>query len=75
MIASLFVEVVIYAMSLVYFSIVLGVIQICEYSDDDVKKKKYFSYIKIAVLFLIIGFNLGKGVFLPIPPKRYVSVK
>ena len=49
-------------MNLIYLSIALGLIQISEYSEDNAKKKKYLSYIKVAVLFLIIGFNLGKGI-------------
>lgn len=50
-------------MDFVYLSAMLGLIKICEYSVEDAKVKKFLSYATIAVMFLIIGINLGKAGF------------
>jgi hypothetical protein len=50
-------------MNLVYFSAMLGLIQIGEYSAEDAKMRKFLSYAKIAVMFTLIGFSLGSAGF------------
>ena len=41
----------------------LGLIQICEYTVDDVKTRKILSYAKTAVMFSFIGLTLGRTGF------------
>lgn len=51
-------------MNLVYFStalgLILGLIQICDYSTENTKTKNFLSYARIAVMFALIGFSLGR---------------
>jgi hypothetical protein len=41
----------------------LGIIQIGEYSVEDAVTRRFLSYAKVAVLFLLIGISLGKTGF------------
>jgi hypothetical protein len=52
-----------YPMNLIYFSAMLGLIQIGEYSVEDAKSKKFLSYAKVAVMFSLIGISLGRAGF------------
>ncbi|MFT8349266.1 hypothetical protein [Clostridium saccharoperbutylacetonicum] len=46
-------------MKIVLLAILLGLIQICEYSTEDPRIKKFISYLKIAAMFTTIGISLG----------------
>ena len=48
-------------MIIVLFSAILGLIQICEYSMKNAKIRKFLSYAKIAVMFILIGISLGRA--------------
>lgn len=50
-------------MTLVYFTARLGLIQIGEYSVEDAKVRRFLSYAKVAVIFLLIGISIGKADF------------
>lgn len=47
--------------NLVYFSIILGLLKIFEYSAEDAKIKKFISYATIAVMFIVIGITFGRA--------------
>lgn len=50
-------------MTIVCCSVMLGFIQVSEYSAENAKVKKFLSYAKIAVIFIVIGYNLSKAGF------------
>lgn len=60
MVISLLTKVVIYLMYLICFSALLGLIQIGEYTSENDKMKKFLSYLKVAIIFLVIGISLGR---------------
>lgn len=45
------------------FSAMLGIIQIGEYTTENAKVRKFLSYAKVAVMFLMVGISLGKAGF------------
>jgi len=47
--------------NLAYFSLLLGLIKMFEYSAEDAKTKKFLSYATIAVIFIVIGITFGRA--------------
>ncbi|HEY5587878.1 MAG TPA: hypothetical protein VIK86_02865 [Candidatus Paceibacterota bacterium] len=45
------------------FSAILGLIQICIYTVPDANVKIFLSYLQIAVIFALLGLNLGRAGF------------
>ncbi|MFT8352613.1 hypothetical protein [Clostridium saccharoperbutylacetonicum] len=46
-------------MKLFLLNALLGFILICEYSTEDPKKRKFISYLRVAVVFASLGLSLG----------------
>ena len=62
MVASLYEMEVIKSMNY-FLSAMFGLVQVCEYSTKDSKTRIFLSFLKIAIIFTILGLNLGRAGF------------